>query len=86
MCAVPFYTRSVFFKEEMTSPFGEEKSADTRFCRWLGSICLHSNYGSKVIFHLKMPALSHSTTCTFRTRFSFRDDELQNNRMALVSE
>jgi len=63
-----------YFEEEMASTFGEEKSVDTHFCQWLVSISSHSSFGSNI-----------STMCARRTRFTFRV-ELQNNRMALVTE
>jgi len=62
-----------YFEEKMASKarFGEEKSVDSHFCRWLVSISLHSTFTSNI-----------STTCSRRTRFTFRV-KLQNNRMVV---
>ena len=41
-CSASRREANSYVEEEMVSSFGEEKSADIHFCKWLVSISLHS--------------------------------------------
>ena len=80
MCSASSRRANSYFEEEVVSTFGEEKSTDIHFCKWLVSISLHSisranvsgtNTGSKRFYHVRLPDFVYSSCQTSEQPYDF---------------